>query len=170
MFRTSLANALVHRTCRPLYERHQATPASVMLDPTETGTIYSGMVATKSGANTVRICDGNADDAFGIFALDANTTINDLDGLSDNKVFSIWQGGPDAYFIVEGAAVDWNASAGYTLVDGENVPLYAGTSTSKGKITSDTPSGNAQAIAQLIDVPVAGQQLIIRVLAPAQTA
>lgn len=164
-FRVSLANATAKRTLKPLHERHQATPVSVTLD--ETDPVYSGMVVTMKGANTVRLCDGNADDAFGLAALDKNPIINDLDG-QDMGLFAVWQGGPDAYFTVSAPAFDTDAS--YSLTDGESVPLYAGTSTKKGKLTSSSPSGNAQAIAQLIDVAADGSSITIRLLAPAATA
>jgi hypothetical protein len=166
MFRTSLANATAQRTCKPLYEQHQATPVATFLAAADVGNVYSGMVATKSGADEVRICDGAADDAFGLFALDSNSVINDLDG-QDQRIFAVWQGGPDAYFVIDAPAFDTSQS--YTLVDGESVPLYAGTGAAKGKLTSANPGGNAQPVAQLIE-KVSDTRIIVRLFAPASVA
>lgn len=166
MFRTTLANVTAQRTCKPLYEQHQATPVATFLKSTEVGSVYSGMVATKSGPDEVRICDGNADDAFGLFALDSNPVIDDLQGL-DVYPFAVWQGGPDAYFVIDAPAFDTTQS--YTLVDGEAVPLYAGTGSAKGKLTSASPGGNAQPIAELIQV-VSSTRIVVRLFAPVSTA
>src|SRR5438477_10577033 len=103
MFRVKLSSVFAHRTARPLHEQHQATPLGTFLDPNESGVIYSGMVATKSGPDLVRICDGNADDPFGLFALDKNTVIDDTEG-QDQLLFAVWQGGPDAYFKIDAPA------------------------------------------------------------------
>src|SRR4030067_79638 len=104
MFRVSLANAFAHRTCRPLLEKHQATPVAGTLAAAEiTGRdIYSGMVAARNSSGEFVICDGASMVPVGLFALDCNPTINDLDGQpSDLAPFAVWQGGPDAYFRVD---------------------------------------------------------------------
>lgn len=112
MFRVSLANAFAHRTLRPLHEKHQATPVQVNLDSTvDSGAtpIYSGMVAELTSSGTVVIADNSSTAAniYGLFALDANSIIDDLDGQPDDLLpFAVWQGGPDAYFKIEVPALD----------------------------------------------------------------
>jgi hypothetical protein len=162
MFRVSLANAAAKRTCKPLYEKHQATPHATFLDPSETRRVYSGMVMRKSGADTVRLMDGAVADvaAFGLSALDYNDVIDDLDGL-DIRPWAVWQGGPDAEFIVEAPAFD---DAETYAVPTTGVPqlLYAGTGAAIGKLTSAV---NGPAVAELLEV-VSATRLRIRLFAP----
>jgi len=109
MFRVSLANAFAKRTLRPLHEKHQATPVQTTLDTSATGDIYSGMVAELTATGTVIVADASSTAAniFGLFALDKNAIINDLDGQpADLLPFAVWQGGPDAYFKIEAPALD----------------------------------------------------------------
>ncbi len=107
MYRVSLANVAARRTCRPLYERHQATPYATFLDEAETGEIYSGMIVYRTGEDTVALLDGASATAkpFGLSALDKNDVINDLDGLNINP-FAVWIGGPDAVFTIDAPAFD----------------------------------------------------------------
>lgn len=155
MFRVSLANAFAKRTLRPLLEKHQATPISVSLDSSVDEEIFSGMVASLTSDGTVVISDGS--DAFGLFALDANDKINDLDGQpADLRPFAVWQGGPDAYFRVDAPAFDDTATAPYE----PGATLYAG---GDGKLTSDSGS---TVVGQVIEV-VSGTRLVIRVSLPA---
>lgn len=128
MYRVSPANVSVRRTCEPLYERHQATPVECSLDPTlaaATTAIYSGMVMSRTGADTVGIYDSSDDNMvpWGLAALDRNTEIDDLDGL-DSPLFSVWQGGPDAYFKIHAPAFDTEET--WTVpTDGSMQPVYA---------------------------------------------
>ena len=193
MFYTNVANATVHRTLKPLYERFQATPVATFLDPNETGQIFTGMVLAKTGPDVVSLCDGATQVPWGLSALDRNTiTINDLNGQSpDLQPFSVWIGGPDAFFTVYATAVpttvlanqsqggfDINAISAGVPTDGSRgtgttvTALYAGTGTQKGLLTSTVPTwtGNAgqgpRPIAELAQV-VASNQIIVRLLAPA---
>src|SRR3954471_3699101 len=103
MFRVSLANAFAKRTLRPLLEKHQATPVAGTLGATAVTarTTYSGMVAGLDTDGTFKL-GTNGVVAYGLFALDHNATIDDLDGQpSDLAPFAIWQGGPDAYFRID---------------------------------------------------------------------
>lgn len=155
MFRVSLANAFAKRTLRPLLEKHQATPISVSLDSSVTDEIFSGMVASLTSDGTVVVSDGSS--AFGLFALDANDKINDLDGQpADLRPFAVWQGGPDAYFRVDAPAFDTEASGTYE----PGATLKAG---SDGKLTVD---GTGTTVGQVIEV-VSGTRLVIRVSLPA---
>lgn len=157
MFRVSLANAFAKRTLRPLLEKHQATPVSVSLDSSATDPIYSGMVASLTSDGTVVISDGS--NAFGLFALDANDIINDLDGQpSDLRPFAVWQGGPDAYFRVDAPAFDTSASGTY-----EPGAALRVADDGSGKLTVD---GTGTVVGQVIEV-VSGTRLVIRVSLPA---
>ena len=159
MYRVSLANVSVHRTLTPLYEKHQATPIAVFLDPAETDDIYSGMVMQRTAATTVGLYDGTSAAAipFGLSALDKNAKINDLDGL-DIKPWSVWQGGPDAYFTIKAPAFD-DAQSYSVPTNGTRTPLYANAA---GQITS---VANGVIVAELIEV-VSASQLIIRLALP----
>ena len=157
MIRVSLANAFAHRTLRPLHEKHQATPVAVTLDSAETGDIYSGMVATLTSTGTVEICNGTTQVPYGLFALDRNDTINDLDGQpSDLAPFAVWQGGPDAYFRVDAPAFDTTQT--YTVGD----KLYA----DAAGLISDQLNTDAVAIGRVVEV-VSSTRLIIQVQLPA---
>jgi hypothetical protein len=162
MFRVSLENATAKRTCKPLYEQHQATPVATFLDADEAGDIYSGMVMTKTGPDEYSVCDGATQQPFGLAALDKNDVIDDITGIGLN-VFAVWQGGPDAYFIVDAPAFD-DAQTYTVPTDGTRVPLYAGTGGAKGKLTPADP-GAGLAVAELIEVVSAGR-IIVRLFSP----
>lgn len=167
MFRVSLANVAARRTCRPLYEKHQATPYATFLDEAETGNVYSGMVVYRTGADTVALLDGASATAkpFGLSALDKNTVIDDLNGLNINP-WAVWIGGSDAVFTIDAPAFDTAVS--YTVpTDGSRVKLYAGTSTATGKLT--TSATTAGAVAELLQV-VSSTRIIVRLLPPAVAA
>lgn len=164
MYRTTLANAALKRTCTPLHEKHQATPFATFIDPAETSTsIYSGMVAAKTGPDVVSVCDGATVAPFGLFALDRNAGINDLDGM-DMEIFAVWIGGPDAYFTIDAPAFDDTQTYAVGTA-GVRVPLYAGTGGAKGKLTSASPGGNARAVAELVQV-VNASRIIVRLDSP----
>lgn len=169
MFRVSLANAFAKRTLRPLLEKHQATPLSVTLSTDETAAIYSGMVAALRTDGTVEVADENTTSPFGLFALDKNGVINDTDGQpndgssvgsSTGYAFAVWQGGPDAYFRVDGstdAGVGaFDATQSYTVGD----DLYV---SSDGRLTND--SGGAAKVGTVIET-VSGTRLVVRVSLP----
>jgi len=162
MFRVSLANAFAHRTLRPLLEKHQATPVagtvSFVTDQATTP-IYSGMVAKLHTDGTFRIA-ANGDIAYGLFALDANPTINDLDGQpADLAPFAIWQGGPDAYFRIDSPAFN---TGGSIAVGAFLYPDAAG----KLAISGQNSATNAESpAAQIVEV-VSATRLVIRVLLP----
>jgi len=162
MYRVSLDNVGARRTCRPLYERHQATPYATFLDPTETDDIYSGMVLMRTGADTVALYDGTSATAkpFGLSALDKNAVINDLDGLNI-KPWAVWIGGSDAFFTIDAPAFDDTASWAVPT-DGTRELVYA---TSAGKLTTVV---DGDPIAELIEV-VSDSRIIVRLLPPAVT-
>ena len=185
MIRVSLQNAFAKRTLKPLLEKHQATPVGVNLHSdarlsTEpnAGQIYSGMVAawaTEAGgtATVVKIAsnlDGTlaSNKIFGLFALDANSTINDLDGQPDDLApFAVWQGGPDAYFRldadVENDVGPFETTDDYAVGDllyvSDNGKLGTGTASTVGDIP----------IATVIEV-VSSSRLVIRLDAPPTVA
>lgn len=162
MFRVSLANAFAHRTLRPLLEKHQATPVAGTLGSAYGvgGTeIYSGMVAALDTDGTFKL-GANGTIAYGLFALDANSTINDLDGQpADLKPFAIWQGGPDAYFRIDSPAFN---TGGSITVGAFLYPDAAG----KLAVTGQNSATNAESpAAQVVEV-VSSTRLVIRVLLP----
>src|SRR3990172_12599698 len=119
MFRVYLANAFAKRTCTPLYEKHQATPFAGTLDAVEVAAldIYSGMGASLDSGGEFVICDGASMVPFGLFALDCNPTINDLDGQpAGTAPFAVWTGGPDALF--KGTTLSSNDQLGAFGSDG----------------------------------------------------
>jgi len=159
MFRVSLDNVAARRTCRPLYERHQATPYSTFLDANETDDIYSGMVMYRTGADTVALYDGTSatKKAFGLSALDKNDVIDDIAGIGI-KPWAVWIGGNDAFFTIDAPAFDTGAT--WTVpTDGTKQLVYA---TSAGKLTT---VADGDIIAELIDV-VSATRIIIRLLLP----
>ena len=186
MIRVSLNNAFAKRTLKPLLEKHQATPLGVNLASGQ-GEIYSGMVAslTVEGAGTTGVVQiasdasgaSGDDSVFGLFALDKNITINDLDGQpADLSPFAVWQGGPDAYFKVDSdtdpLGVSFSGLGGFDIRDTYVVgdALYV---TETGKLGTGTWNGQATlgsvAVAQVTEV-VSSSRLVIRLSAPAPLA
>lgn len=173
MFRVSLANAFAKRTCTPLYEKHQATPfAGTLLAARVTALdIYSGMVAkltTTAGEFTK--ADGDTDSPFGLFALDCNATINDLDGQpSGTAPFAVWTGGPDALFKLTTLSSDSTKGAFEdTGTFAVGTTLYAGGTVLGriGQVTDDVGSGSdAVPIGRVIEVTSA-TVLVAQVLLP----
>lgn len=170
MYRVSLANAFAKRTLRPLYEKHQATPVAIPLYASESQTIYSGMVATLRTDGTVEICDGTTQVPFGLFALDYNSVINDLDGQPNDLVsassteagattsgfpFAVWQGGPDAYFRIDAPAFDTTQT--YTV----GQLLYA----DAAGLVSNQLNTDALPIGRVIEV-VSSTRMVINVNVP----
>lgn len=169
MFRVSLANAFAKRTLRPLHEKHQATPVAVTLsstladNSTAIGDIYSGMVANikTSGTEAGVVTRGvNGAVAYGLFALDSNPVINDLEGQpTDLRPFAIWQGGPDAYFRIDSPAFN----TGGTITPG--VFLYPDAA-GKLAVSGQNSATNAESpAAQVVEV-ISSTRLVIRVLLP----
>lgn len=153
--RVTMANVGAHRTCRPVYEQYQATPYPIFLDATETRDVYSGMALSRTGEDTVKLYDGTSATArpFGLAVLDRNAVINDMEGLS-SVPFSVWLGGPNAFFEIASPAFD--ATATWSVpTDGSRKLVYA---TSTGKLTTVV---DGEPFAELIDV-VSATKIIIR--------
>ena len=171
MIRVSLQNAFSKRTLRPLLEKHQATPIGInLLSTLNTAAtpIYSGMVAAGTieaggSAQVATICDAGADEnsrPIGLFALDCNPTINDLDGqASDMKPFAVWQGRPDAYFRIDSPAINTTGVSTANIGD----TLY---SDSTGHLCIAAQASNANwPVGQLIEI-VSSTRWVVRLLAP----
>lgn len=157
MFRVSLANAFAKRTLRPLLEKHQATPVAGTLGATAITAkdIYSGMVATlDSSTGSFEVCSATAV-PWGLFALDHNNTIDDLEGQpSDLAPFAVWQGGPDAYFRIDTPAFDGAQS--YSV----GTPLF---SNANGEVTS--VDGTGPVLGTVAEV-VSATRLVIQLMLP----
>ena len=172
MFRVSLANAFAKRTCKPLYEKHQATPFSGTLAATHvtSPTVYSGMVAALNSSGEFAIADGAAaaptGNPWGLFALDCNPTINDLDGQpSGTAPFAVWTGGPDALFQVTTLASDATKGAfantgDYAVGD----KLFAGTGGDIGQLTKAN-SGSDVPVGRVVQV-VSSTVMVIQLSSP----
>ena len=174
MFRVSLANAFAKRTCTPLYEKHQATPfAGTLAAATVTANaVYSGMVAAQDSTGAFVVADGTSDTLlgvpFGLFALDCNPTINDLDGQSaGTSPFAVWIGGPDALFKVTTLTSDATKGA-FENTDTYIVgaPIFC---SEAGQITSVDDGGDGLAIGRVIEV-VSATTLVVQIQLPALVA
>lgn len=174
MFRVSLANAFAKRTCTPLYEKHQATPFAGTLASAHVSSldIYSGMVAALNSSGEFVACDGATMVPWGLFALDCNATINDLDGQpSGTAPFAIWTGGPDALFKVTTLASDSNLGAfedSWTVVVGTR--LYAATTAGNavGQLT-DAINTDALTVGRVVQV-VSATTAIVQISLPSTSA
>lgn len=170
MFRVSLANAFAKRTCTPLYEKHQATPfAGTLLSTRVTALdVYSGMVAKlTSTAGEYDKADGASDSPFGLFALDCNATINDLDGQpSGTAPFAVWTGGPDALFKVQTLSSDATKGAFEdTGTFAVGTTLYAGSSAEGVGRLTDNSNTDAVPVGRVIEVTSA-TVLVVQILLP----
>jgi len=169
MIRVSLTNAFSKRTLKPLLEKHQATPLGINLLSTVTDDIYSGYAAaltTEAGGTTgvVRpFSDADGDtEVFGLFALDKNAVINDLDGQpADLKPFAVWQGGPDAYFRIDTPA--WAVDGGTVAV---GAYLTASSAVKGLLVPSDGANTVGPNVAEITEV-VSSDRLVVRLSAPA---
>jgi hypothetical protein len=120
------------------------------------------MVAALETDGTFKI-GANAVIAYGLFALDYNAVINDLDGQpSGTAPFAIWQGGPDAYFRIDSPAFN---TAGSLTVGVFMYPDSAG----KLAVTGQSSATNAESPAAQIVEAVSATRLVIRVLLPTAT-
>ena len=185
MFYTTLDNVSQHRTIKPLYAFHQATPQGFTLDPnwdTSTADILPGMVMTNIGGNCVTLSDGLAGTAsYGLSAAFCAPVLK-IDEVTDSGIdaMGVWVGGLDAQFSVLAPAFDtgitgtnsvsWSDAA-EALEDGTEVLLVPGKGTAnRGKLvpqvaTSNTDAGHAtdkdaSPIARLIEV-VSTTEIII---------
>ena len=169
MFRVSLANAFAKRTCTPLYEKHQATPFAGTLAAAHVTSldVYSGQVAALNSSGEFVVCDGASMQPWGIFALDCNATINDLDGQPTGTApFAVWTGGPDALFKVTTLASDVTKGAFEdTGTFAVGTKVYAGTGGDIGQIT-DAQNTDAVAIGRVVQV-VSSTVLVVQITLPA---
>lgn len=172
MFRVSLANAFAKRSCTPLYEKHQATPFAGTLAAAEVTTprIYSGMVAALNSTGEFVVCDGATMVPFGLFALDANAVINDLEGQpAGTAPFAVWNGGPDAVFKVRTSAADATKGAFEdTGTYAVGTKLYAGTTSDIGQLT-DENNTDAVPVGRVLEV-VSATTLVVQITLPASAS
>lgn len=160
MFRVSLANAFAKRTLRPLFEKHQATPVAGTLASSVTADVYSGMVAALNSSGEFVIANNTTTNPWGLFALDKNAAINDLDGQpSDLRPFAVWQGGPDMYFRIDAPAMNTTG----TVVVGAS--LYVD---SNGKLAVSDATGATVGTTRVGDIVevVSSTRWVIRLTLP----
>lgn len=171
MFRVSLANAFAKRTCTPLYEKHQATPFAGTLAAAHVTAldIYSGMVASLNSSGEFVACDGATMEPFGLFALDANATINDLDGQpAGTAPFAVWTGGPDALFKVSTLASNSNLGAfedAWTVAVGTRLFAATAAGNAVGQLT-DAQNTDALPVGRVVEV-TSSTTAIVQIQLPA---
>lgn len=107
MIRTTLAQAWIHRTLRPLYGWTQMTPQAVLLDPAwdRSVAIYPGMVAMKTAGDNVTLING-VGLPLGLFGefVGGYSVDEPLD--STVNATAVWVLGPDAQAEVLAPAFD----------------------------------------------------------------
>ena len=107
MLRTSLDQAYIKRTIRPLYGWSQTTPTHTYLDPDwdRSVDIYPGMVMMKGEGDTVTLIDDTGH-PYGLAGLFVGGY--DIDEVKDQGVnaFATWVLAPDAQFEILAPAFD----------------------------------------------------------------
>lgn len=153
MIRTTLAQAHLKRTIRPIYWYTQATPAAMYLDPAfdRSIDIYPGMVAHRNGPDQVSLID-TSETPFGLFGNFIGGY--DIDELLDAGVnaCAVWILGADAQFEIDSPAFD----AAMTWTDPTNGTElkvhYWETGVDRGKLA---PAGASKGSHTLSSTPVA---------------
>jgi hypothetical protein len=108
VLRTSLDQAYLKRSIRPLYTWTQATPKGMYLDPAfdRSVDIYPGMVAVRAGGDLVTLPNAAGDLPQGLWGNFIGGY--DIDELRDSGVnaCAVWVLGPDAEVEVDAPAFD----------------------------------------------------------------
>lgn len=139
MLRVPLNKAHLKRTVRPLYGWTQATPQSHFLDPAHNGAtvpIFPGMVAVKTGSETVGLIDGQNDQPLGLHGLyEGGDGIFEVTEQGVNAT-AVWVLAPDAEFEVLAPAFD--TAATWTVPTDGSVQLVYGvvSGANRGKLTT----------------------------------
>lgn len=162
MLHTTIDNAHIKRTIRPLYGWTQTTPADVKLDPAwdRSVDIFPGMVAMKTAGNQVSLIDGTGV-PYGLFGEFIGGY--GIDEVADRGVNSlgVWVLGPDAQFEVLAPAFD-DTLTFTDPGDGTELLLHASTTgANRGKLVPAGAGGaSAKPVARLIEV-VSTSKLIV---------
>ena len=151
MIRTTLAQAYLKRSIRPLYWYTQATPVNAYLDPnfTRSVDIYPGMVAMRNGADQVTLADGTGY-PYGLFGNFIGGY--DIDELLDAGVnaCAVWMLGNDAVFEVDAPAFDDDDDGWVDPTDGTEVLVhYWCSGTGQGRLVPAGATKNAHVISTL---------------------
>jgi hypothetical protein len=153
MIRTTLAQAYIKRSIRPLYSWTQATPKSAFLDPAwdRSIAIYPGMVGMRNGPDQVTLADGTGY-PYGLFAnFIGGYSIDELLDQGVNAL-GIWVLGPDAEFEIDSPAFD-NSVTWTDPTDGTEVMVhYWATGVGRGKLV---PAGASKGSHTISTLPVA---------------
>lgn len=153
MIRTTLAQAHIKRSIRPIYWYTQATPVSMYLDPAfdRSVDIYPGMVAVRNGPDQVTLAN-TSETPFGLFGNFIGGY--DIDELLDAGVnaCAVWMLNADAQFEIDAPAFDDDAT--WTdPTDGTEVKVhYWEAGTDIGKLA---PAGATKGAHTLSTTPVA---------------
>lgn len=126
MIRTTLDQAHIKRTIRPLYAWTQATPKSVYLDPAwdRSVDIYPGMVLTRAGGDLVTLPNAAGDLPVGLCGnFIGGFGIDELLEAGVNAL-GCWVMGPDAEFEVDTPAWDDEDDGWVDPTDGTQVLVH----------------------------------------------
>lgn len=153
MIRTTLANAHIKRSLRPIYWYTQATPKSCFLDPAwdRSIAIYPGMVACRNGADQVTLAN-TGETPYGLFGNFIGG--NGIDELLDAGVnaCAVWLLNADAEFEVDAPAFDDDVAWTDPTNGTELKVHYWETGVDIGKLA---PAGASKASHTLSGTPVA---------------
>jgi hypothetical protein len=161
MFRPPISNPALKRTIRPIYAQHQATTYGGFLDPNwaRSFDIYPGTVMCRLSKEifTPYTASGNQK-PFGLSALFLAPQLGvDESTATGTNLFTVWVGGEQAVFEILAPGFDSTANWTATNVTDGGFALLTGTA--QGLLTP-TGANNANAIAELIDVPDTGKILV----------
>lgn len=172
---TNISNLHQKRLIRPLYAHTQATPYAATLDPslrntdgsfrvpaatdtlpiarsaaafTHKGGLAPGTVVLKGAGEGVVVATGAnvAEKAFGLLA---NFVGGEIDDIKDENFVGVWRGPDSVWELLAPSFNDTGLAAAYAAATpGNPVKLYAGID---GRLTSTSPGGNAQVVAELVE-------------------
>ena len=161
MFYAPAANPSLKRSIRPIYANHQATTYGGFLDPSwnRSFDIYPGTVMYRVTKEIFAPYTGAGNQKpFGLSALFVAPQLGvDEVSATGTNLFTVWVGGEQAVFEI--LAPGFDSTANWTAANPTDGGVQLLTATNKGLLTP-TGANNANAIAELIDVPTTDKILI----------
>jgi len=161
MFRPPISNPALKRSIRPIYAQHQATTYGGFLDPNwnRSFDIFPGTVMCRLTKEIFTPYTGAAaQKPFGLSALFLAPQLGvDETTATGTNLFTVWVGGEQAVFEILAPGFDSTANWSTANITLGGTALLTGTA--QGLLTP-TGATNANAIAELIDVPTTDKILI----------
>lgn len=162
MLYTTIPNAHVQRTIRPLYAFTQSTPKAVFLDPAwdRSVDIYPGMVMMRTGGDAVSLIDGTGS-PLGLSGLYIGGDGIDEVSASGVNATAVWVLGPDAEFEILAPAFDTDLT--WTdPTDGTVTLVHAQTTgANRGKLVpAGTAGASTDPVGRLLKVASANKIVI----------